>query len=278
MTVTPAAVKELRDKTGAGMMDCKKALVDADGDMAKAEKLLKESGLAAAAKRMGRVTSEGRVFARLSGARGALAELSCETDFVARNSDFVALGGRIIDRLVADGAGADAAALEAMVKDTAGIIKENMALRRFKVIDAASGEMLVDYIHGEGRIGVILRFRLPNAALASDPRVKETTFDLALHVAAFAPAYLSRDRVDPAYIGEQEAIFRKQVEGMDKPENVLAGIVKGKVAKHLSEICLLEQGFVKDEKVKVSKVLEDLGKKVGGKVDLLEYLYFKVGQ
>ena len=278
MTVTPAAVKELRDKTGAGMMDCKKALVEADGDMAKAEKLLKESGLAAAAKRMGRTTNEGRVFSKLVGSRGALVELSSETDFVARNSDFIALGERIIDRLIAEGAKADAAALEAMVAETAGIIKENMGLRRHKVVDAASNEMLVDYIHGEGRIGVILRFRLGNPALASDPRVKETTFDMALHVAAFAPAYLSRGDVDPAYIAEQEAIFGKQVEAMDKPANVLAGIVKGKVNKHLGEICLLEQGFVKDEKIKVAKVLEDLGKQAGGKIELVEYLYFKVGQ
>ncbi len=278
MTVTPAAVKELRDKTGAGMMDCKKALVDAGGDMVQAEKLLKEAGLAAAAKRMGRTTNEGRVFSKLAGSRGALVELSCETDFVARNSDFVTLGGRIVDKLIAEGAKADVGALEAMVAEAAGIIKENMGLRRYKVIDAAPAEMLVDYIHGEGRIGVILRFRLSDPALASNPRVKETTFDMALHVAAFAPAYLSRDRVDPAYLAEQEAIFRKQVEGMDKPANVLAGIVKGKVNKHLGEICLLEQGFVKEEKTKVAKILEDLGKKVGGKVEIVEYLYFKVGQ
>ncbi len=278
MTVTPAAVKELRDKTGAGMMDCKKALVDAGGDMAKAERLLKESGLAATAKRMGRTTNEGRVFSRIAGRRAGLVELSCETDFVARTDDFIALGTKILDKVIADGAAVDAAALESLVKDTASIIKENMGLRRYKAVDASPAEMLVDYIHGEGRIGVILKFRLGSPALASHPRVKEVTFDLALHVAAFAPAYLSRDQIAPAYIAEQEAIFRKQVEGMDKPENVLAGIVKGKVNKHLSEICLLEQGFVKDEKIKVSKVLEDLGKQAGGKVDLVDYLYFKVGQ
>jgi elongation factor Ts len=278
MAVTPAAVKELRDKTGAGMMECKKALVDAGGDMAKAEKLLKESGLAAAAKRMSRTTNEGRIFSRIAGKRAAMLELTCETDFVARNSDFVAMGNKMLDKLMADGARVDPASLEAMVGDIARIIKENMGLRRFKVVDAADDEMLVDYIHGEGRIGVILKFRLGNPAVASNPKVKETTFDLALHVAAFAPAYLSRDKVDPAYIAEQEAIFRKQVEAMDKPENVLAGIIKGKVAKHLSEICLLEQGFVKDEKIKVQKVLEDLGKQAGGKVELADYLYFKVGQ
>jgi elongation factor Ts len=278
MTVTPAAVKELRDKTGAGMMDCKKALVDAGGDMAQAEKLLKESGLAATAKRMDRATNEGRVFAKISGARAAILEISCETDFVARNSDFVALGNKMLDKLIAEGSQTDNAALEGMVKDIASIIKENMGLRRTKVVDAGADGMLVDYIHGEGRVGVVLKFRLSSPALASHAQVKETTFDLALHVAAFAPAYLSRDKVDPGYINEQEAIFRKQVEGMDKPANVLAGIVKGKVAKHISEICLLEQGFVKDEKIKVSKVLEDLGKQAGGKIELVDYVYFKVGQ
>ncbi len=278
MTVTPAAVKELRDKTGAGMMDCKKALVDAGGDMSKAERLLKESGLAATAKRMGRATNEGRVFSRIAPGRAALVELSCETDFVARTDDFIALGNRIMDKVMADGQGVEAAALESLVKDTASIIKENMSLRRTRVIDADAGELLVDYIHGEGRIGVILKFRLANPSLASHPRVKEVTFDLALHVAAFAPAYLSRDKVDPAYIAEQEAIFRKQVEGMDKPANVLAGIIKGKINKHLSEICLLEQGFVKDEKIKVSKVLENLGKEAGGRIELVDYVYFRVGQ
>jgi elongation factor Ts len=278
MAVTPAAVKELRDKTGAGMMECKKALVDAGGDMAKAEKLLKESGLAAAAKRMDRSTKEGRVFAQVAGRRAAMLELTCETDFVARNSDFVSMGGKMLDKLMAEGSAVSQASLDAMVGDIARIIKENMGLKRFQVVDAADSEMLVDYIHGEGRIGVVLKFRLADAALASNPKVKETTFDLALHVAAFAPAYLSRDKVDPAYIAEHEAIFRKQVEAMDKPENVLAGIIKGKVAKHLSEICLLEQGFVKDEKIKVQKVLEDLGKQAGGKIELAEYLYFKVGQ
>ena len=278
MTVTPAAVKELREKTGAGMMDSKKALVEAGGDMAKAEKLLKESGLAAAAKRMGRTTNEGRVFSKIAGSRAVLVELSCETDFVGRNSDFIALGDRIVARLIAEGPKAATASLEAMVAETASIIKENMGLRRHKVVDAAANEMLVDYIHGEGRIGVILRFRLASPSMAADPRVKATTFDLALHVAAFAPAYLSRDDVDPAYIAEQEAIFRKQVEGMDKPQNVLAGIVKGKVNKHLGEICMLDQGFVKDEKVRVTKILEDLGKEAGGKIELVEYVYFRVGQ
>jgi elongation factor Ts len=278
MAISPAAVKELRQKTGAGMMDCKRALVEAKGDAAKAEKLLKEMGLAAAAKRGGRATNEGRVFSHINDARGALLELSCETDFVARNEDFVGLGEKMVRMITDEGETVDRGRLEAMVADTAGIIKENMALKRFAVLEGGDGAMLTDYIHGEGRIGVMVRFQLSDSELRQNARVKEAAFDFALHIAAFAPAFLSRQDVSQDYIAEQESIFRKQVEGMDKPANVLDGIVKGKLNKHLAEICLLDQGFVKDEKVKCSKVLEALGKETGGKIDIVGYLYFRVGE
>ena len=278
MAITPAAVKALREKTGAGMMDCKRALVEASGDQTKAVKLLKEQGLAAAAKRSGRATNEGRVFSAIGAQRGGLVELSSETDFVARNDQFVTLGKRLVEKIVAEGSAVDDASLESIVKETAAIIKENMALKRYKIVEAGKNGLLVDYIHGEGRIGVMVRLSLGDAALAKNQKVKEMAFDMALHIAAFNPTFLSRDDVGPDYIQEQEGIFRKQVEGMDKPANVLEGIVKGKLNKHLAEICLLDQGFVKDEKVKCAKVLENLGKEVGGSVALAEFLYFRVGE
>jgi elongation factor Ts len=272
-------VKALRDKTGAGMMDCKKALVEAQGDFPKAERILKELGLAAAAKRAGRAANQGRIFSRLTPERGVLLELSCETDFVAKNRDFVALGGRLTELALQKGREAKPEDFDGQVKQAIGIIKENIELRRFNVIDAGPSDLLLDYIHAEeGRIGVLVKFGLSDAGLKANPRVKEITFDLTLHAAAFAPLYLSRDRVPASYLEEQEAIFSKQAENLGKPEKVLKGIVQGKLNKHLGEVCFLEQAFVKDQNMKVSKVLEALTKEVGGTVAISDYLYYKVGE
>lgn len=271
-------VKKLRERTGAGMMDCKKALVQADGDATRAERILKELGLAAARKRAGRATNEGRVFSKIQPDKGVLLEVSCETDFVAKNSEFVALGEKLTYLTMEKDNGALKEEFDFLIKDAVGRIKENIELRRFKVITADPNALLVDYIHGEGKIGVLLKFSLSDVALKEEPRVKETVFDMALHTAAFAPQFLSRDRVDETYLKEQEEIFLKQAEKLGKPERVLKGIVQGKINKHLSEICLLDQAFVKNQDVKVSKVLENLGKEVGGKIEIKEYLYYKTGE
>jgi elongation factor Ts len=275
--VNATDLKKLREKTGAGMLDCKNALVKMEGDFEKAERLLKEQGLASAAKKSGRATNSGLIFSKMLPDKGILLELTCETDFVARNSLFVDLGNSLVQKVVEKKLTTKTEELDLMVRETVGKIKENMELRRIKVMPAAADEVLVDYIH-DGRIGVILRARLSNPALKENPRVKEVLFDLALHLAAFAPMYLSRDKVDPAFLKEQEEIFSKQVESMDKPANVLAGIVKGKMNKLISEVCFLEQAFVKDEKRKVSKVLEDLGKEVGAKIEAVDFVYIKLGE
>jgi elongation factor Ts len=272
-------VKALREKTGAGMMDCKKALVACGGDFQAAEKQLKELGLAAAAKRAGRVTKEGRVFSLIEGERGVLLELTSETDFVAKNREFIALGKTIAAAALAKGPAARAEDFSGAVKDAIGRIKENMELRRLRVLEAGPAGLLREYIHGEeGKIGVLLRFALSDAGLRANPRVQEVSFDLTLHAAAFAPAFLNRDQVPAPYVAELQELFTKQAAALGKPENVLKGIVQGKVNKHLSEICFLEQPFVRDQNQKVGKVLESLSKEVGGKVELAEYLYYKVGE
>jgi elongation factor Ts len=219
-------VKSLREKTGAGMMECKRALVEANGDPAKAEKILKELGLAAVKKVDGRVTKEGRIFSKLVQKKGILLELNCETDFVARNKDFIATGEKMI-----------ATALEKNIT--------SVTVGKPELID--------------------------------NPKVKETAFNLALHVAAFAPSYLATEKVDPAYIKEQEEIFTKQAQNTGKPENVLQGIIKGKLSKHLSEICFLEQNYVKEEKFKVKDILKNLGKELGSTIDVTDYAYMKLG-
>jgi elongation factor Ts len=279
MEIKATDVKKLREMTGAGMMDCKKALTEAEGDFARAEKILKELGLAAAAKRGGRATNEGRVFTVITGKKGGILEVACETDFVARNEDFVALGNTLVAEMVDNNRSADAPEMAAKVQEAISTIKENMAIRRGEVIEAGENEMLTDYIHGEsGRIGVIVRVAVDKPELLENDAVKAFAFDTALHVAAFRPDFLSSDTVDEKYVAEQEEIFMAQARQLDKPENVLQGIAKGKLKKHLASICLLDQGFVKDEKRSVSQVAADLGKQIGGDVSVTGYVYYSVGQ
>jgi len=273
-----ADVKKLREKTGAGMMDCKKSLEEAGGDFAKAEKILKENGLAAAAKRSGRATTEGTIVIKGAGKKAVILELSCETDFVARNQDFNALGAKLADVILAKGYTSVNDELTAMTHEAIAVIKENITLRRFTVVTAAETEDLVSYIHGGGSHGVIVKIASNNPSVLANDKVKETAFDCALHITAFNPMYLSREKVSPAYIAEQESIFTKQAEGLDKPAKVIEGIIKGKVNKHLSEICFLDQPFVKDDKRSVSQVLKDLGKELGADVTVSDFIYFRVGE
>ncbi len=278
MEIKATEVKALREKTGAGMMDCKNALVQAEGDSAKAEKILKELGLAAARKRAGRATREGRVFSRIQDGKGVLLELTCETDFVAKNKEFLALGESLAESAIAKGPAAKPEDFTSQVQDTVGKIKENITLRRLKVMETNEKDLLLDYIHGEGKIGVMVKFTLSDPSLKDNPRVKEVAFDLTLHTAAFAPLFLKRDQVQQSYLKEQEEIFTKQAEKLGKPEKVLKGIVQGKMNKHLAEICFVDQPFVKDQNLKVSKVLDQLNKEIGGQVQIGEYLYYKVGE
>lgn len=277
MDIKAADVKKLRDKTGAGMLDCKKALKEADGDFSEAEKILKELGLAAAAKRSGRATNEGRIFTRVGDSTAVAVEISCETDFVARNQDFIKLGNDIASTIIEKGLTEKTAELDEKVKDTISTIKENMELKRFITLPIAADEMVSEYVHGEGSIGVLVKMKADSADVLKNDQVKEFAFDCALHIAAFNPLYLSRDRVDAAYTQEQEAIFRKQAENLGKPEKVMEGIVKGKLNKHYSEICLLDQGFVKEEKKSVAQKMKEVASQAGGKLEIVDFIYYKVG-
>ncbi|MDR1858041.1 MAG: translation elongation factor Ts [Treponema sp.] len=281
--ISAADVKRLREMTGAGMMECKNALVSAEGDFAKAEKMLKEKGLAALEKRSDRATNEGKIFVitKGDGSAAILVELASETDFVARNPDFIALGDAIAAAALDKGYDALNDDLSGMVTELATKIRENMSLKRIKVLKAGGGEYLSQYIHGDGNIGVVVKCKSDKGDIFKDEEIKSFVFSLALHIAAFNPYALDKSKIDPAYISEQEEIFRKLMEKDEKlaskPANVLEGILKGKISKHLSEICLLEQGYVKDEKLTVAQALAETGKKVGAKLEIAEYAYFKVG-
>ncbi len=277
MEVKALDVKLLREKTGAGMLDCRNALAKTEGDFGKAERLLKEQGLAAAVKKSERVTNSGKIFSKILPDRGILLELTCETDFVARNSLFLELGAAILGKVASQNLSAPTPELELMVKEAVGKIKENMQLRRIVTLPTESNDALVEYVHDD-RIGVILRFTVGKPELRQDPRAKALFFDCALHAAAFAPLFLSKDKVSPDFLKEQEEIFTKQAQGLNKPANVMQGIIKGKVSKMLSEICFLDQPFVKDDKRSVGKVLQEFSKEVGAPVAIADYRYVKLGE
>jgi elongation factor Ts len=282
MEISASDVKRLREKTGAGMMECKNALVSAGGDFDTAEKLLKEKGLAALEKRADRAANQGKIFIKIKDNTAAIIELTSETDFVSRNPDFITLGGNLVDRILEKGYTEPNGELAGMVQDLAAKIRENMSLKRVGLVKAASGEFLTQYIHGDGNIGVVVKMGSDKPEVFSREEVKTLAFNLALHIAAFNPLALDRAKIAPGFLKEQEEIFRKQMEGDEKiqgkPEKVLEGILKGKVNKFLGDICLLEQGYVKDEKFTVSQVLADSGKQAGARLSVNDYVYFKVGQ
>ena len=282
MDIKASDIKNLREKTGAGMMDCKKALTEAGGDFAAAEKLLREWGMAGVEKRAGRATNEGRVFVKETAAMIGLVEVACETDFVARNADFIAAGEKMAGLVIERGWTGPNAELEAMVKDIASVIKENISLKRVRLAKAGPGEYIHSYVHGEGKIGVIVKARADKAEAFANPKVSGFIHDVALHIAAFNPMFLDQSKPDPKWVKEQEEIFAKQVELDEKlktkPQNVIDGVLKGKLKKLMAEVCLLDQGFVKDEKQSVSAFMATVSKEAGIKLELVEYQYIKVGE
>ena len=276
MEIKATDVKALRERTGAGMMECKKALVETNGDAAAAEKLLKEKGLAAVEKRAGRATSEGRVFIKIQDNKAVICELTCETDFVAKNADFIQIGNDIVNTVFEKGYTEVNKELSDMLLDLATKIRENMSLRRLQVIDVPAGAVVSSYVHSDGKTGVVVVITA-DKDVSNSAVVKEFAYDCCLHMAAFTPAYIKREDVDEAYIAEQTEIFTKQVESLDKPENVKAGIVKGKINKHLADICFMDQPFVKDDRVSVAKKMEEIGKAADAKLTMAQVVLYQLG-
>ncbi|MDR1362958.1 MAG: translation elongation factor Ts [Spirochaetaceae bacterium] len=281
MAVTAADVKKLRDATGVGPAECKKVLTETDGDFDKAVKILKERGLAAAAKRSDRATNQGRVTVKVKDGVAVLVELATETDFVARNPDFIALGEAIADKILNEGYAETDERLNGMVKDLATAIRENMSLKRIKVIKAAANQYLSSYIHGDGAIGVVVLVSADKPDVFAKEEAQSFALSLAMHIAAFNPLAVSVADVDAGLIKEQEDLFRKQMAQDEKlkgkPANVLDGILKGKVNKYLADICLLDQGYIKNDKITVKQALADEGKQLGTVFKIEQYSNFKVG-
>jgi elongation factor Ts len=280
MAITAAEVKKLRESTGAGPMECKKALEEANGDFAAAEKHLKEKGLAAVEKRSDRATNEGKIFIKTKGNDAVIVELASETDFVARNPEFIALGGVIADKALEKRYTAPNEELSAVVTDLATKIRENMSLKRLKLVTTGENEHLAWYIHGDGVIGIIVKLSADKQV--NQEEVEAFAYNIAMHIAAFNPMTLGKDKLDPLFIKEQEDIFRKQMESdtslSSKPPQALENILKGKLNKFLKSICLMDQGYIKDEKITVAQALADTSKRLGATIAITDYVYFKVGQ
>jgi elongation factor Ts len=275
-------VKALREKTGAGMMDCKKALTEVNGDFNAAEKLLREWGMAGVEKRATRATNEGRIFVAQTANEIALVEIACETDFVARNKDFIEAGIKAAQVALSQKATSPNESLETIVKEIASVIKENIALKKITYFSANENEYLHAYIHGEGRIGVIVKFNADTPLAFKNEKITTFAHDVALHVAAFNPMFLDETKVPQSWLTEQNEIFQKQVEldekMKSKPEKVIEGILAGKVKKLLAEVCLLDQGFVRDEKITVAAALQQVNKETSFHLSIVDYFFAKVGQ
>jgi len=284
--ISAQAVKELREKTGAGMMDCKKALTEAGGDAAKAAEVLRERGLAKAVKREGRATSEGAVGMALLGRVGALVELGCETDFVAKNDQFQALVGELA-RVAAShrdatspeallAAEVDGQKAEEKVVAAIATMGENIVVKRVARLFVEGEGLVGGYVHMGGKLGAIVGLETS----ATGEPVERLARDLAMHVTAADPPPVSvdRDGVPAEVVDAERALYRRQAAQEGKPEKVIDKIVEGKVNKYYKEIVLLEQPFVKDPDRSIRQLLEEVGAQAGAEVRVAGFRRFKLGE
>jgi len=285
MAFTAKDVKELRELTGCGMMDCKKALTETDGDKDKAVEFLREKGLATAAKKSGRIASEGMVKSYIDGNVAVVVEVNSETDFVAKNEEFQNFVGEIA-KTIATSAPADVEALKAttygegtiadLLTEKIAKIGENMNIRRFERIETDG--VVVDYIHAGGKIGVLVE-----ADAADNADTREALKNVAMQIAALNPKYLSSDDVPQDYKDHEKEILIAQLKNdpknADKPDNIIEKMIVGRLAKELKEVCLLEQLYVKAEnKESVAQYLDMVSKKVGSAVTLKKFVRFETGE
>lgn len=271
--ITAALVKELRERTGAGMMDCKKALTAVEGDMDKAIDFLREKGLAAAAKKAGRIAAEGVVgsFVSADGKIGAIVEVNCETDFVAKTDGFKELVEKIAAHIVATkpadveallASELDGQTVEALVTASIAKIGEKISVRRFALYEAPAG-VVATYIHGGGKIGVVVELKGGNAELGKD---------VAMHVAAANPSYLERSQVPAAELEHEKEVLSEQAKNEGKPEKIIEKMVMGRINKYYKEVCLVDQEFVKDPDQTVGKLVKAAG------AEVLAFSRFQLGE
>lgn len=284
MAVTAALVKELRERTGAGMMDCKKALVETDGDIEKAIDYLREKGIMKAQKKAGRIAAEGLV--RVAFGEGnktaSIVEVNAETDFVAKNEEFIefvedlakevlAKGNMPMEQFMAEpfGEGTVQETLTAKVAK----IGENLSIRRFAKVEE-DGVVYVGYTHGGGRIGVIVGIKTDAAA----DEIAAVGKDVAMQVASMNPKFVNEDGVDPEYLENEKKILTEQVLNEGKKPEMVERIVAGKIKKELKEVCLLDQPFVKDGDVSVQQYVANAAKEIGKDMEVVSMIRYEVGE
>lgn len=291
MEITAKMVKDLREMTGAGMMDCKKALVEAECDLDAAVDILRTRGLAALAKKAGRATNEGVVaaFVNETAALGALVEINCETDFVARNSEFLdfvnSLAAHVaaaaptdVDMLMKQQFTGRDLTVEQVLGEVVSKLGENMNITRFSRRELSGTGMLSSYVHMGGKIGVIVELSFANAATASKPEVSALGKDLAMQVAAAAPIAATRDEVAADVIAHELSIYRAQAAESGKPEAIQDKMAEGRLQKYFKEVCLSEQVFVKDPDITVSQLVARISKEVGDQVAIVAFDRFALGE
>ncbi|NLZ46868.1 MAG: elongation factor Ts [Clostridiales bacterium] len=283
--ITAKDVTALKQQTGVGIMDCKKALIEADGNVEQAVLILREKGLATQAKKSGRIAAEGIVTSVVEGNVGAVVEVNIETDFAANNEEFkayvAAVAKTVIEKNPADLDELNATIISGGEKTVAETlqdlfikIRENMVIRRFKRLEGT----LVSYIHGDGKIGVMVNLKTD----LDTEKVFECGKDCALQIAAMNPAYLNRESVPESVIEQEKTVMLAQMaedpKMASKPEQVKVKIVEGKIGKFFSEICLLEQDFVKDGELTVAKYVAKCAKELGGDIELIDFVRFERGE
>jgi len=284
VSITASMVSELRKKTGAGMMDCKKALTETGGNIEEAVDYLRKKGLSAAAKKSGRIAAEGAVIARSEGTVGVLVEVNAETDFVAKNEAFTSFVAGVSNVVLANDV-ADVDALKALpfpgtdrnvgeeLTHQIATIGENMDIRRLERFDAGQG-VVTSYVHGAGKIGVLVELKTEKA----DEKVVALGKQIAMHVAAAGPQYLCREDVPEAVVEKEKEIMRVKALESGKPENIVEKIILGQINKFFGEVCLLEQAYVIDPDQKVGKIVESLAKEMGTPITLTRFSRYQLGE
>ncbi|MBR6083989.1 MAG: translation elongation factor Ts [Spirochaetales bacterium] len=283
MTITMDMIKQLRETTHAGIMDCKKALQESEGDFEKAEEYLKKVGLAAVEKRVDRATDNGRVTYVITDNKAVMIEATCETDFVAKNEQFKELGVNLCKLAIEKGYTEPNDDMQNMVNGLIATINENMKVKKMVTVDIAANEYVMGYNHADGNIGVLVKFAASKADVFKTDAFQTFAFNTAMHVCAASPMYLCDADVPKEYEEKQLEIFNAQVASdeklKNKPEKVLEGIVRGKLKKHYAEICLLDQVFQisNDEGLTVSQLLAKFNKENGSDVKIVAYERFLAG-
>lgn len=287
MQITAEMVRELREKTGAGMMDCKRALAESGGDAEAAVDVLRKKGLAAAAKKASRIASEGTVTACVTAESATLVEINCETDFVAKTEDFQEFAKQVAATVNTMGpkgieeslllTGEGGVSLETMINEKVAKIGEKISFRRFArfALPAGASGVTVPYIHAGGKIGVLVELL---GAGPDDAEFVALGKDMAMQVAAANPLYVSREDVPAEAVEREKAIYREQALAAGKPEKILDRIAEGKLEKYFDDFCLLEQSFIKDPERTVNDLLKEMAAKRGVAVRVGRFARFQVGE